>query len=71
MLDKQLADRYNDGIVKGLAEGEARGEIKRAHEIQKIAKQLFKQNMPPDVIAGITGLTIQQIEKLTIEEVPC
>lgn len=67
MLDKQLADRYNDGIVKGLAEGEARGEIKRAHEIQKIAKQLFKQNMPPDVIAGITGFTIQQIEKLRIE----
>ena len=68
VLDKQLSDRYNDGIAEGLAEGKARAEarcaIKRAQEMQTIAKKLLHQNMPPDVIAGITGLTIQQIEKL-------
>jgi predicted transposase/invertase (TIGR01784 family) len=49
------------GHAEGLAEGPAEG---RSSEKNEIAKKMKAKGQPTDFIADITGLTIEEIEKL-------
>ena len=49
------------GHAEGLAEGRAEG---RSSEKNEIAKKMKAIGQPTDFIADITGLTIEEIEKL-------
>lgn len=60
-LKKAEAKGREKGREEGIEIGEARGEEKKALEMVK--KMLIK-NMPIDEIIELTGLTIEQIEKL-------
>lgn len=50
-----------EGRAKGLAEGLAEGEHKKALEI---AAEMKKKNFQDEIIAELTKLTIEEIEKL-------
>ena len=49
------------GHAEGLAEGRAEG---RSSEKNEIAKKMKAKGQPTDFIADITGLTIEEIERL-------
>ena len=56
---------YIDGIEEGRAEGRAEGrEEGREEEKQANARNMKAMNFAPDIISQITGLTIEEIEKL-------
>jgi len=55
------AEGVEIGRAEGVEIGRAEGERKKT---QEIARQLLQQGMPPDLIAGITGLSKQEIEAL-------
>ncbi len=55
------AIRENDGYLRGLEEGEARGE---AEAKKKIARNFKSAGLPIDIIAQNTGLTSEEIENL-------
>jgi predicted transposase/invertase (TIGR01784 family) len=56
---------YQDILLEGIAEGEARGISKgKAEEKNQIALKMLRSNIPVDAIAEFTGLTLKQIEKL-------
>ena len=58
----------NNGEEKGKKLGRAEGEkIGREKTMKEVAKKLLKQNMEIENIAEITGLTIEEIEKLKDE----
>ena len=52
---------FNSAEKKGHAEGLAEG---RSSEKNEIAKKMKAKGQPTDFIADITGLTIEEIEKL-------
>lgn len=52
---------FNSAEKKGHAEGLAEG---RSSEKNEIAKKMKVKGQPTDFIADITGLTIEEIEKL-------
>lgn len=55
-----------DGLVEGLAEGLAEGEAKGKAESQRqIAAKLKRQGIPVDVIIQCTGLSAEEISKLS------
>ncbi len=69
VIDTAAQEAEVRGITKGVEIGRAEGvEIGRAEgerkKTQEIARQLLQQGMPPDLIAGITGLSKQEIEAL-------
>ena len=56
---------YQAGLDNGKEEGEKLGRKKgRVETMKEVAKKLLKQNMKIENIAEITGLTIEEIEKL-------
>ena len=56
---------FNSAEKKGHAEGLAEGrEEGRSSEKNEIAKKMKAKGQPTDFIADITGLTIEEIEKL-------
>ena len=56
---------YQDILLKGIAEGEAKGISKgKAEEKNQIALKMLNSNIAVDAIAEFTGLTLKQIEKL-------
>ena len=55
------AEGLAEGLEKGLAEGKAEGELKKNIEN---AKKMKDKGYPIDDIADITGLSIEEIEKL-------
>lgn len=55
--EKALAE----GIAKGKAEGKAEG---KSEGKQEIARRMKKEGLPLDMIARLSGFTIEQIEKL-------
>ena len=58
----------NNGEEKGKKLGRAEGEkIGREKTMKEVAKKLLKQNIEIENIAEITGLTIEEIEKLKDE----
>lgn len=65
----QLITAENKGIAKGKAEGLAEGEAKgkaegRGEGLVEVAKNCLKNGMDITTISKITGLTIEEIEKL-------
>ncbi|MEP7339445.1 MAG: PD-(D/E)XK nuclease family transposase [Acidobacteriota bacterium] len=55
------AEGVEIGRAEGVEIGRAEGELKKT---QEIARQLLQQGMSPDLIAGITGLSAEEIEAL-------
>ncbi len=52
---------YQEILLEGLAEGEARGLIKATNQI---AINMLRSNVAVEIISQVTGLTLKQIEKL-------
>ena len=52
---------YVDGKADGMAEGEAKGKNERNIEI---AQNMLKENVNIELISKVTGLSIDEIEKL-------
>ncbi|MBK0016350.1 hypothetical protein JMT66_07610 [Kosakonia cowanii] len=48
------------GLVKGLAQGRAEGV---QQEAMRIAKVMLKKGMEPDVVASLTGIPVEMVEK--------
>ena len=63
-LDNGKEEGRAEGHEEGRAEGEKIGHTKA---IKEMAKKLLKQDMKIETIAEITGLTIEEIEKLKEE----
>ena len=67
-----MEGQYMEGMEKGLAEGEAKGLVKgRAEEQAKArqekiesARKMKADNLPVELIAKYTGLTVEEIEGL-------
>lgn len=56
-----LEKRFKDGKVKGRAEGRAEG---REEEKKDVAEKMIKEGMDDSLISKITGLSMEQIEKI-------
>ena len=56
-MAKGLAEGRAEGIAEGIAEGLAKGKMDNARKMKA-------DNMPTDLIAKYTGLTIEEIEAL-------
>ena len=71
LREKAIMDEkaiYQAGLNNGKAEGEKLGrEKQRAETMREVAKKLLKQNMKIENVAEITGLTIEEIQKLKDE----
>ena len=71
LREKAIMDEkaiYQAGLDNGKEEGRAEGEkIGHTKAIKEMAKKLLKQDMKIETIAEITGLTIEEIEKLKEE----
>ena len=56
---------HDKGMAKGLAKGRAEGKAEgRVEEKMDNARKMKADNMPTDLIAKYTGLTIEEIEAL-------
>ena len=68
LREKAIMDEkaiYQAGLDNGKEEGEKLGRKKgRVETMKEVAKKLLKQNMNIENVAEITGLTIEEIEKL-------
>ena len=69
--EKELKETLEQGHAQGLAEGHAEGRAEGIVEGQKsksieIAKNLLKQNLSIENISLATGLSIDEIKKLTV-----
>jgi predicted transposase/invertase (TIGR01784 family) len=60
-LDDALAVRYEDGFENGLQEGREEGEVIKALEI---ARNALGKGLSPEFVHEITGLDLEEIEKL-------
>ena len=60
-LELKMYDRERIGIQKGRREGMQKGEEKGKREV---ALNLLKQNLPMELIAGATGLSVEELKKL-------
>jgi predicted transposase/invertase (TIGR01784 family) len=49
-----------EGLVKGLAQGRAEGV---RQEAMRIAKVMLEKGMEPDVVASLTGIPVEMVEK--------
>ena len=61
---KAIRDEMNirySGYIDGMTEGEAKG---KAEEKTEMAKKLLKKQMPIRDIAEVTGLSLEEIERL-------
>ena len=52
---------YQEILLEGLAEGEAKGLIKATNQI---ALNMLRSNIAVEMIAQVTGLTLKQVQKL-------
>ncbi len=60
-----LLEGKAEGKAEGIAEGEAKGLAKgKAETAKQIALNMIRSNIPVELIAQFTGLTLKQIQKL-------
>ncbi|MDF5735509.1 MULTISPECIES: hypothetical protein [unclassified Nostoc] len=52
---------YQAILAEGLAEG-------RAQEVRRVAMNLLKEGISVEIVAKVTGLTVEQVEQLASEE---
>ena len=65
ILLEGLAEGEARGLAKGEAQGLAKGEVKgKTEATNQIALNMLRSNIAVEVIAQVTGLTLKQIEKL-------
>jgi len=56
---------YIDGKADGMVEGEAKGKVAGKNERNiEIAQNMLKENVNIELISKVTGLSIDEIEKL-------
>ena len=60
-FDEVMAVRYEDGIIKGRAEGMERG---RANEREDIARNALAKGASVEFVHEITGLDTEAIENI-------
>ncbi|OUL21354.1 Rpn family recombination-promoting nuclease/putative transposase [Nostoc sp. 106C] len=60
-----INEALEEGRVEGRAEGREEGIQEKA---QQIAINLLAEGMSPEVVAKVTGLTLEQVEKLQLTE---
>ena len=63
-LEEGKARGLEEGKTKGLEEGLAIGEAKATNQIKQIAMNMINSGLSIDLIAQLTGLTPEQIQKL-------
>jgi predicted transposase/invertase (TIGR01784 family) len=56
---------YQAILAEGLAEGRAEG---RAEEVRRVAMNLLKEGILVEIVARVTGLSLEQIQQLASEE---
>jgi predicted transposase/invertase (TIGR01784 family) len=62
---KNRAEGKAEGLAEGRAEGLAEGEAKgKAEEKRRTAKIMKDNGMGEDIIAKITGLTLEEVKEL-------
>lgn len=54
-------EEYEDGVKAGEARGEVRGIEKG---VAKVAANMLAQNMSEEIILQITGLTLQELQRI-------
>ena len=65
MLNERERKGLELGLEQGRAEGEASGLAKGASQKQcEIAKRMLQENIEKSVITKVTGLSLEEIEKL-------
>ena len=64
ILREGLEEGKARGLEEGLAEGLAIGEAKATNQIKQIAMNMIDSGLTIDLIAQLTGLTPEQIQKL-------
>jgi predicted transposase/invertase (TIGR01784 family) len=58
---------YQEILEEGRVEGEARGKAEgRAEAVNQIALNMLRSNISPDLIAQFTGLSLEQIQELSL-----
>ena len=62
LLSEAKEEGIGQGYTSGINDGISKGENKKSIEI---AKNMLKKNMPIEDISDITGLSIEEINKLT------
>ena len=66
----QRKEAFNDGILQGRNEGISLGITQGAREAKlETAKSMKSENMSVSLIAHFTGLSVEEIEKLTLDKV--
>jgi len=63
-LEEGKARGLEEGKTKGLEEGLAIGEAKATNQIKQIAMNMINSGLSIDLIAQLTGLIPEQIQKL-------
>ena len=58
----QRQEAYEDGMEQGISQGIQQGSQQKAIET---ARNMFLKNIPIDIIAECTGLSIEEVSKLT------
>lgn len=62
-----LQEGLAEGLAQGRVEGEARGEARgKAEAVNQIALNMLRSNISPDLIAQFTGLSLEQIQELSL-----
>ncbi|MEH1933390.1 MAG: hypothetical protein V7L14_06630 [Nostoc sp.] len=56
-----LAEGLAEGRTQGLAEG-------RAQEVRRVAMNLLKEGTLVEIVAKVTGLSVEQVQQLRSEE---
>ena len=62
---KGLAEGLAEGKARGLAEGKAKGLTEATNQI---AINMLRSNIAVDVVAQVTGLTVNQVQKLSAKK---
>ncbi len=60
-FEYMLNERERKGLELGLEQGRAEGEAQKQREI---AKRMLQENIEKSVITKVTGLSLEEIEKL-------
>ena len=69
MLDREREEGVKEGIEKGIKKGIKKGKLEGIkNEKYSIAKTLKQMNMDDASISKATGLSIDEVRKLPIDE---
>jgi len=64
IIEKERDPLYKDGLQKGIEQGQEEGLKKVEETKHSIARKMLKEKLDITLIAEITGLSTEEIEKL-------